>query len=80
MKSEAMKKRILTSLLVAVALSSCLSYAFLNYQSAQMQKTAFPAAKVSEYLREEDQQAYGFSDAKVVVKMIRLLVNLWPAS
>lgn len=75
-----MKKRILTSLLVAVALSSCLSYAFLNHQSAQMRKAAFPAAAVNDYLQEEDQQTYGFSDAKVVVKMIRLLVNLWPAS
>lgn len=45
-----------------------------------MRKAAFPAAAVNDYLREEDQQNYGFSDAKVVVKMIRLLVNLWPAS
>lgn len=45
-----------------------------------MRKAAFPAAAVNDYLQEEDQQTYGFSDAKVVVKMIRLLVNLWPAS
>jgi hypothetical protein len=75
-----MKKKILTSLLVAVALSSCLSYAFLNHQSAQLRKGAVPAAVVGDYLQEEEQQTYGFSDVKVVIKMIRLLVNLWPAS
>lgn len=75
-----MKKRIFNSLLLAVALSSCLSYAYLNHQSAQLRKSAFPAAAVNEYIQEEEKPSYGFSDAKVVVKMIRLIVNLWPAS
>jgi hypothetical protein len=52
----------------------------LNHQSAQLRKSAVPAAVVGDYLQEEEQQTYGFSDAKVVIKMIRLLVNLWPAS